>query len=321
MKHQKYVYDKLCRDLSISILSMLIAPVCLTGVTLEVSTFSSGSVSSSPGGVTLNSSLGSVGGQSTVGTTIMRSGYPGQLFEIDSIDVEIPGGGIAEVADNATLQLDAKVTNTDGTTYSASNLAAWSSGDAHIDSVVSGLVRPLGVGADTAATIAADYFGESANLGLTVLDIDKDNFITSPYNFAGDGIPDDWQLANFSPGSGYASPEASPALDGRVNFFKYYFDLNATTYDLSSVTAATTVMDGGETYAAVTFRRAEEVPSSIVPQVIFGDNVAVTENQRIGLQVLPNIDNGDGTVTETWRDAVPISTTAFSTVDLTFNAP
>lgn len=319
MKHLTYVYNRLCRELRISILSILIAPVCLTGVTLEVSTFSTGGVSNT-GNITLNSSIGSLGGQSTTGTTTLRSGYAGQLFEIDSLAVEVPRGSAAEIADNATLQLSTTVTNTDGTHYDAADRAVWSSPDVEIDSTTAGLITPFGVAADTSVSVSSSYLGEIASLGLIILDVDKDNFITSPYNFAGDGIPDDWQLANFRPGSGSASPEASPALDGRVNYFKYYFVVNPLEYDLANVVSATVVDVGGNDHLAIQFIRAANVPSSIIAQVRFGDNVEVNENQRTGI-LHQSTDNGNGTFTEIYRDVAPVAGPAFSTVDLAFNSP
>lgn len=295
----------------------LISAYSAAAADLAARSFSPGGVSTQ-GTVTLNSSQAALGGTNTAGTSALRSGYPGQLFDFESFAVEVPGSGAAEVADNATLQLAATVTNTDATTYDAASQAAWSSLDAAVSSVDAGLVTPVGVVGDVSVTITADYLGESDDFIVTILDIDTDNFVTAPYNFAGDGIPDSWQLANFRPGSGSASPEASPALDGRVNFFKYYFVLSPLRYDLTDVVTATTVDVGGNDHLAIRFTRAADIPASITPQVRFGDNVAATENARNGILV-ESIDNGNGTVTETYRDVSPISGAAFGVVEVSFN--
>ncbi|WOO40303.1 hypothetical protein [Rubellicoccus peritrichatus] len=319
MNHQICVYKNLYRDLCVFSISTLITSVYLSGATLEVSSFSAGGMNST-NNVVSNSSLASLGGNNTVGSNTLRSGYPGQLFDIDALTVEIPGGGSPEVADNATLQLAAIANNTDATTYDAVDTATWSSQHASVNSIVAGLLTPNGVAEQTTVTIRADYLGETGTLDIKILDIDTDNFITSPYNFSGDGIPDAWQLANFRPGSGSASPEASPALDGRLNYFKYYFLLSPLRYDLASVITATTVDVGGDDHLAIQFTRVADVPVSFNVEIGFGDDVLVTQNRRNGI-LHQSIDNGDGTITEIYRDVAPVAGAAFSTVDVGFIAP
>lgn len=272
--------------------------------------------------VELINSIESAIGFSEAGTTTLRTGYPGQLFEARSIGAEGPGGGAPTVADNATVQLSATVTNRDNTTYDARADALWSSDAPEITSLTGGLLVPGGVADDTAVTVEVLFQSKQASLIITILDTDKDNYVTAPYNFANDGVPDNWQLAYFREGSGFAAPTASPALDGRENYYKYAFVLDPNQYGRDAVVSTGAYLDpgSGESFLTVSYTRPAEVPASISYRVSFGDDPAVTESVESGI-AHATIDNGDNTLTETWRDARSIGSARFAVVEVLFTAP
>ena len=78
--------------------------------------------------------------------------------------------------------------------------------------------------ADTSAALAGSHLGVAGGGSLTVVDTMPDNF----GSYAGDGLPDHWQIQYF----GFDNPKAAPGYDadgtGQNNLFKYTADLDPT---------------------------------------------------------------------------------------------
>ncbi len=93
-------------------------------------------------------------------------------------------------------------------------------------SVVSGPVSGISTGGaatagavyqDTPALVRGTWQTYSGTLGLTVLNVLPDNFGT----YAGDLIPDDWQVRYFGTGNPLAGPAIDADGDGFDNLFEY----------------------------------------------------------------------------------------------------
>ncbi len=88
----------------------------------------------------------------------------------------------------------------------------------------SGVATTGPVYANTAATVRGYYWGASNTLALLVLDSNPDNY----GSYAGDGIPDSWQVQYF----GTNNPEGVATADadgtGQNNLFKYVAGLDPT---------------------------------------------------------------------------------------------
>ena len=172
---------------------------------------------------------GSIASEATTGY-LAKGGYIGQLFNVTGV---IPSAPASTVNEGLTLQLGAAQLLDDTTLlpFSAS-LATWSivGNPSPLASInTSGLATAATVYQNTLATVQASYQGLSGTLNLTVLNVNTDDY----GSYAGDGLPDDWQVQYF----GLNNPNAAPTKDasgtGQTNLFKYIAGLNPT--DHSSV--------------------------------------------------------------------------------------
>ena len=100
----------------------------------------------------------------------------------------------------------------------AANQVAWSvvSGPIAIIST-SGLATAAVVYQNTAATVQGAAGSAAGTLGLTVLNVLPDNFGA----YAGDGLPDDWQVLYFGLNNPLAGPLLDPDGDTFDNLFEY----------------------------------------------------------------------------------------------------
>lgn len=184
-------------------------------------------------------SIGGLGGVATVGmpAVALKAGYVGQLTEVSAVELS---ASPATVNESGTRQLAASATLDDGTTLSS--LAAsvtWSVGSGPLVAVSSGGVVTAGiVYADTAAQVQGAYLGQSAVLDLTVLDTIPDNF----GNYAGDGLPDGWQVQYLGVNGTSGGPALDPDHDGIPNALEYALNLNPA---LTSSLPATFSPSGG----------------------------------------------------------------------------
>jgi len=164
---------------------------------------------------------GSIGGITGIGTVvspaeIAKHGYIGQLYDVTGVVVTASPTTVNEAS---TRQLNATATLDDATFLAlAANQIAWSIVTGPISSInSSGLATATNVYQDTAATVQGDYLGKFGTLGMTVLNVGNDDFGL----YAGDGLPDDWQVQYFGENNPNAAPGADPDGDGQNNAYEY----------------------------------------------------------------------------------------------------
>lgn len=199
-----------------------LALVATASVALARSAPISGEPRASGGTYVQDSAIASdASGLATSANYSNRPGFVGQLYDVTALTlVATP----ASVNERATTQLAAGATLDDGTLLvPASTEVKWS--------VVSGPVTAIGadgigtagtVYQNTSATVRGEYSGVSATLVVTVLNLTADDF--GPY--AGDGLPDDWQVANFGQGNATAGPTADHDGDGQSNLLEFLAGTN-----------------------------------------------------------------------------------------------
>jgi hypothetical protein len=192
--------------------------------TLEPAALDAGGLTGASAGnrCTLNSSAMS-GGPGFSSHYACLTGYAGQLREPVSAIPVVVGIALraspATIAEDGTRQIQADLCHADGTwTPLSGNLVSWSVQSGPIGSVTStGIATGSPVYRDTPATVRGQYQGLSASIQLIVLDTLNDNF----GSYAGDGLPDDWQVTYFGLNNPNAAPNADPDTDGYNNRFEY----------------------------------------------------------------------------------------------------
>ncbi len=184
---------------------------------LPTMTTDSGGGQSASANYSQRTSVGTYGGIATAappGVTV-RAGYIGQFFDVTGLAVSATSTNINE---GTTQQLLATAQMDDGTSLAASSRASWTVLSGPVASVSgSGLATADAVYQNTAALVRAQYQGFQATLGLTVLNIDPDNFGL----YASDGLPDLWQVQYFGTNNPVGAPAADPDGDGQNNLFEY----------------------------------------------------------------------------------------------------
>ncbi len=165
-------------------------------------------------------SAGGITGISTVTSPAEtdKAGYLAQLVDPVGLNITSPA---ATVSETSTLQLGATLLLDDATTDVLSpGSVTWGIGTAPITGVSnSGLLTTGDIYQDTAATQQGSYSGFTNFLALTVINTLPDNFGT----YAGDGLPDDWQVQYF----GIGNPNAGPAVDADGDSYNNFFEYNA----------------------------------------------------------------------------------------------
>jgi len=157
--------------------------------------------------------FGSAG--ASAGSTLLQ-GYTGQLYDPASLSLTATP---ATVSENTATQLSAVSVNDDGTTASVpAPEVLWTIVSGPVLQISSGgLVATGAVFADSTAGIRGQWRGLTGFTGLTILDTDADNY----HNYAGDGVPDAWQVNYFGPDNPEGEAGADPDADGQDNAFEY----------------------------------------------------------------------------------------------------
>src|SRR5881409_3403121 len=163
-------------------------------------------------------SAGGIGGVSAAPAPaeIVKHSYIGQLYEVTNIALF---ASPTTVNEGATRQLAAQAVLDDASFLSLTpTQVAWSVTDGPIASISAGGLATAGiVYQNTPATVRGDYQSRFGTLGLTVVNVGIDDFGT----YAGDGIDDAWQVANFGLNNPNAGPTIYPDGDGQNNFYEY----------------------------------------------------------------------------------------------------
>ena len=191
--------------------------------TVATDTADAGGKRATSANYTNDGSVGGIAGLSTVAAPAetAKSGYIGQLFDVTGLTLT---AATLNVNETATDQLAAWQTLDDATFLAVPAASvAWSVASGPLTGISAGGLATAGtVFQDTAATAQGIFSGNTGTLGLTVKNVNLDDFGT----YAADGIDDAWQNQYF----GLNNPNAAPNVDadgtGQTNLFKYVAGLN-----------------------------------------------------------------------------------------------
>ena len=169
----------------------------------------------SGGDVVMDSSVGAIVESVSGSGVIVKSGYAGQLYDLVALQVTASPTSLNE---NATRQLSAAGLYDDDTLGELAGSAEWSVVGGPLVSIdAAGLATADDVYEDTVATAQGTCDARTGTVGLLVLNTDPDNYGA----YAGDILPDDWQVNNFGTDNADAAPAADPDGDGQTNMFEY----------------------------------------------------------------------------------------------------
>jgi len=164
---------------------------------------------------------GSIGGVGGIGTVVApaqvaKHGYLGQLYDVTGLAL---GANPTNVNEGTTRQLTARALLDDATSL---NIAAarvnWSVVSGPINSISgTGVATGGNVYEHTPATVRGGYLSYSATLELFVRNVGNDDFGA----YAGDGLDDAWQVAQFGLSNPNAGPNGDPDGDGQNTGYEY----------------------------------------------------------------------------------------------------
>ena len=164
---------------------------------------------------------GSVGGLVGIATVAApaetaKHGYIGQLYDVISLQLAAMPTTVNE---SASRQLSGAQLLDDTTTLNVPAASiTWSIQSGPLSSITTGgLATAATVYQDTSATAHGSYAGNIGTLGLTVLNVNTDDFGT----YAADGIDDAWQNQYFGLNNPSAGPLLDPDFDGQNNLFEF----------------------------------------------------------------------------------------------------
>lgn len=159
---------------------------------------------------------------------VARSGFIGQLFDKVAVTPTSASPTLNEgpAQPGSTIQLGVAEVLDDNTLLPFSPfLAEWSVVSGPLSGIdANGLASAAVVYQDTAATVSASYQGLSGILPLTVRNVSDDDF----GSYAGDSLPDNWQVQYFGLNNPNAAPSADVTGTGQTNSFKYLAGLDPT---------------------------------------------------------------------------------------------
>lgn len=185
---------------------------------ITVSTNDAGGKRTSSADYTNDGSTGGIVGVSTEASSAetAKHGYIGQLYEVTGLQVT---GASSTVNEGSTLQLAARQSLDDASLLAVpATSIIWSVQSGPIADInSSGLVTAAIVYQNTPAVVSGSYAGLTGALGLSVINVNIDDFGT----YAGDGIDDAWQVQYFGLNNPLAGPLADPDGDGQNNLFEY----------------------------------------------------------------------------------------------------
>jgi hypothetical protein len=206
----------------VTVVMVLVASRAAGGASVNSTLDASGKRTTSAS-YTMDGSVGGIGGISIAPGDTARHGYIGQLAEVVSVRVTSAPNTLNE---NATGQLSgtAALDDSSVSVLFGSDIA-WASAIYPLASIDgNGFATASTVYATTNATFNGFYLGVSGTGLVAVIDSDPDNY----GSYAGDGLPDWWQIQYF----GFNNPNAAPTLDlygtGQNNLFKYVAGLDPT---------------------------------------------------------------------------------------------
>lgn len=184
--------------------------------TLTPETVDSGGLRGTSANYTLNAST-SAGNAAASARYSARSGYAGQLLDATAITVTASPSTVNEAS---SRQLSATLIHDDSTTSPlAPGSLTWNVQSGPLAGISpTGLASAAPVYQHTSAVARGTWQSLTATTTLTVLNVLPDNFST----YAGDGLPDDWQVLYFGIGNPLAAPLLDPDGDGLNNRFEFH---------------------------------------------------------------------------------------------------
>ncbi len=184
---------------------------------------------------------------------VVKGGPAAQLYDI--VDLRITADPDPVDEGNATQLAAEAIADDDTKLEVASSEVGWSA-DTAIDAITAeGLATSESVFEDTLVVITGSYLSVESVGDLTVANVNFDDFGT----YAGDGLPDGWQVLHFGFDDPDAAPEVDPDKDGLENLIE--FALDGVPVDAGSGIALlpvpTAEPDGGDDFLTITFRKRE----------------------------------------------------------------
>jgi len=164
-------------------------------------------------------SMGGLLSVSSNGAGIMlKSGFGGQIYNLVEMQV---GASPSNVDETTTFQLTGIGTFDDGTTGGLEGNPIWSIVSGPIASVdTSGVALAGNVYQDTAAQARGEYDSKTGTVQVLVVNVGTDDYLS----YAGDGLPDDWQVDHFGEENLLAAPDKDPDEDGPDNLDEWTAD-------------------------------------------------------------------------------------------------
>jgi hypothetical protein len=209
---------------------------------------------------------------------------PGQLYTPVELQVT---AATASVAENGTKQLAATQVMDDATTLPVPAAeVTWQVLSGPISSIsVAGVAQAGSVYQNTAASVQGSAAGLNGTLSLTVLETIPDNY----GSYAGDGLPDGWQVQTMGLSGTSGGPALDPDGDGLSNLMEYALGLNPV---LQSTLPATTVLNSGNMEFTYT-RSKTAITGGTQFQVQWSDTLEAASWSGSG--VIEQILSDDGT--------------------------
>ena len=206
------------RILAILFSAVVSFPESAVAADLLAGSLNSGGGEASSAAYAVESSLGEViGGQSAGGGVTLNSGGSSvqptgaKSLTLGATSSPVNEGGTMELAGSALMD-DDSVTLLSGTDI------VWSIVGGPIMAISpSGLATTGAVYANTLASIAGGWMGADSTISVPVINSLPDNF----RSYAGDGLPDDWQVQYFGQEDPHAGPSLDPDGDGQDNGFEF----------------------------------------------------------------------------------------------------
>jgi len=188
-----------------------------TNYAIPAETFDAAGESATCASYASSSSMGGIVGTLTAAAAgeTANQGYIAQIPATTGLSLTATG---ASVNEGATLQVAAWEMLEDASRAAAAGKTVnWSiaSGPASVNPT--GLVTANIVYQDSAASVSGAYGGFTGTLALTVVNTNDDDF----GSYAGDGLPDAWQVLYFGLNNPNAAPALDPDRDGFSNAFEY----------------------------------------------------------------------------------------------------
>ena len=170
-----------------------------------------------------DASGGTLAGKSTAAApaTTAKAGFAGQLYEVAGFSLSAAAVAVQE---KTPVQLFGWQLLDDATFLTVPAAAvSWSVATGPISSIsASGLATAGTIYQTTPATVEGGYEGRTANFGLSIVNLDADDY----GSYAADGLPDDWQVQYFGIDNPNAAPNGDASHTGQTNLFKYVAGLN-----------------------------------------------------------------------------------------------